>query len=137
VAIKRVARSKVVRYALEALIRFPQTVSEPLIKVVLRKVWRRETGSIRPTAEAVKSFSESTSRNCQERFLGNLVLKGLIDNRRGSRTFCRAPGAYPIHRDALTLIEDLEDDLDKYSEAVHQLYALVWEAWERPEKELV
>lgn len=81
------ARSKVARYALEALIRFPQTVSEPLIKVVLRKVWRRETGSIRPTADAVKRFWENTNRNCEERLSVNLVLKGLIDKPRESRTF--------------------------------------------------
>ncbi len=85
----------------------------------------------------MKRFSENTNRNCQERFLGNLVLKGLIDNPRESRTFFRAPGVYPAHRDALTLIEDLEDDLDEYSEAVRQLYAPVWEAWEKRNKELV
>lgn len=80
-------------------------------------------------------FKEIRSRQPFDR---NLFLPcPLIDNPWESRTFFRAPGVYPTHRDAVTLIEDLEDDLDRYSEQVHQIYAPVWEAWEKAKKEFV
>lgn len=95
-ALKKTVRRRAARYALEALVRFPQTVSEPLIKAVLQKVWRRETASIRPMVEAVKRFSENTNKNCQERFLENLVLRGLIDNQK-IRDEVRRQGLPPLH----------------------------------------
>jgi hypothetical protein len=53
----------------------------------------------------------------------------LIDSPWESRTFLRIPGVYPTHPQASTLIEDLKDDLDKYSQEVHRIYTPVWEEW--------
>ncbi len=55
----------------------------------------------------------------------------LIDNPWESRTFLKTPGVYPTHPQALTLIEDLKDDLDKYAQEVHHIYGPVWEEWEK------
>jgi len=86
----------------------------------------------------IKNSSLTEALNCElfreirsrQPFDKNLFLPcPLIDNPRESRTFFRTPGVYPTHRDALTLIEDLEDDLNKYSNEVHRIYAPVWEEW--------
>jgi MoaA/NifB/PqqE/SkfB family radical SAM enzyme len=51
----------------------------------------------------------------------------LIDNPWEARAFLRTPGVYPTHPGALTLIEDLKDDLDRYSQELHRIYAPIWE----------
>jgi hypothetical protein len=80
--IKRKLRRKLVRYAFAALVKFPQRVSEPLIRRVLEKVWRRKTTGIRQMLASVKRFSEISNNNCQEKLLENLVFEGLIENQR-------------------------------------------------------
>ena len=158
--IKEVLRRKVARYALEALVRFPQTVDEPLIQLVLEKIWRKKTPSIRQMVASMKRLSENTNKNCQERLLENLVLEGLIENQK-IRDEGKRQGLSPLHtilisptmrcnlncsgcysknyqkKDDLPLIEDLKDDLDKYSQEVHRIYTPVWEAWEKQKREFV
>jgi len=74
-------------------------------------------------------FKEIRSR---QPFNKNLFLPcPLIDNPWESRTFLKTPGVYPTHPRAVTLIEDLKDDLDKYSQEVHRIYNPVWEEWEK------
>jgi len=78
-------------------------------------------------------FKEIRSR---QPFNENLFLPcPLSDHPRESRAFVRIPGVYPTHPHALTLIEDLKDDLDKYSQEVHRVYAPVWEEWVKRKKE--
>jgi len=74
-------------------------------------------------------FKEIRSR---QPFNKNLFLPcPLIDNPWESRTFLKTPGVYPTHPQAVTLIEDLKDDLDKYSQEIHRIYGPVWEGWEK------
>lgn len=74
-------------------------------------------------------FKEIRSR---QPFNENLFLPcPLIDNPWESRIFIKTPGVYPTHPQALTLIEDLKDDLDKYAQEVHHIYGPVWEEWEK------
>jgi len=74
-------------------------------------------------------FKEIRSR---QPFDKNLFLPcPLIDNPRESRTLFGIPGVYPTHPQAVTLIEDLKDDLDKYSQDVHRIYDPVWEEWKK------
>jgi len=84
----------------------------------------------------IKNTSLKEALNCQffkeirkrQPFDKNLYLPcPLIDNPWDSRIFLKTPGVYPTHPGAETLIEDLKDDLDKYSQGVHQVYKKVWE----------
>jgi len=88
----------------------------------------------------IKNFSLKEALNCElfkeirsrQPFNKNLFLPcPLIDNPWESRTFLKTPGVYPTHPQAVTLIEDLKDDLDKYSQGVHLIYGPVWEEWEK------
>jgi len=92
----------------------------------------------------IKNCSLKEALNCElfkeirsrQPFDKNLFLPcPLIDNPRESRTFFKTPGVYPTHPHALTLIEDLKGDLDKYSQEVHRVYAPVWEEWVKRKKE--
>lgn len=77
-------------------------------------------------------FKEIRSR---QPFDKNLFLPcPLIDNPRESRSFLRIPGVYPTHPQALTLLEDLKDDLDRYSQEVHRLYDPIWDEWQNRTK---
>lgn len=51
----------------------------------------------------------------------------LIDYPKVIRELCRICKIHPTHPGAQTLIEDLKDDLDKYSLEVHRIYDKVWE----------
>ena len=86
----------------------------------------------------IKNCSLKEALNCElfkeirsrQPFDKNLFLPcPLIDSPWESRTFLRIPGVYPTHPQASTLIEDLKDDLDKYSQDVHCIYTPVWEEW--------
>jgi MoaA/NifB/PqqE/SkfB family radical SAM enzyme len=88
----------------------------------------------------IKNCSLKEALNCElfkeirsrQPFNKNLFLPcPLIDNPWESRTFLKTPGVYPTHPQAVTLIEDLKDDLDKYSQEVHRIYDPVWEEWEK------
>ena len=86
----------------------------------------------------IKNCSLKEALNCElfkeirsrQPFDKNLFLPcPLIDTPWESRTFLKIPGVYPTHPQAPTLIEDLKDDLDKYSQEVHRIYTPVWEEW--------
>jgi MoaA/NifB/PqqE/SkfB family radical SAM enzyme len=88
----------------------------------------------------IKNCSLKEALNCElfkeirshQPFDKNLFLPcPLIDNPRASRTFLKNPGVYPTHPRSLTLIEDLNGDLDRYADEIHQLYSPVWEEWEK------
>lgn len=88
----------------------------------------------------IKNSSLKEALNCElfkeirsrQPFDKNLFLPcPLIDNPRESRTLFKISGVYPTHPQAVTLIEDLKDDLDKYSQDVHRIYGPVWEEWEK------
>jgi MoaA/NifB/PqqE/SkfB family radical SAM enzyme len=82
-----------------------------------------------------KLFKEIRSR---QPFDKNLFLPcPLIDNPRESRTLFKISGVYPTHPHAVTLIEDLKDDLDKYSQDVHRIYGPVWEEWTRKKQNIL
>jgi MoaA/NifB/PqqE/SkfB family radical SAM enzyme len=51
----------------------------------------------------------------------------LIDHPEVIRELHQTCKPYPTHPGATTLIEDLKDDLDKYSSKVHQIYDKIWE----------
>ena len=80
--IKKILRGKIARYAIKALVKFPQTVSEPLIKVVLEKIWRQKITNVHQMLASVKRLSDTTSKNCQEKLFENLAFKGLIENQK-------------------------------------------------------
>jgi len=80
--IKKKLRGKIARYAIKALVKFPQTVSEPLIKVVLEKIWRQKITNVHQMLASVKRFSDTTSKNCQEKLFENITFKGLIENQK-------------------------------------------------------
>lgn len=94
----------------------------------------------------IKDHSLKEALNCQlfkeirsrQPFNRNLFLPcPLIDNPWESRSFLRMPGVYPTHPQALTLLEDLKDELDKYSQDVHRLYGPLWEEWQNSKKNRV
>jgi len=60
----------------------------------------------------------------------------LIDHPKVSRELCQICKLRPTHPGAQTLIEDLKDDLDKYSLKVHQIYDKVWEEEYKKKKTL-
>lgn len=80
--IKKKLRGKIARYAIKALVKFPQTVSEPLIKVVLEKIWRKKITNVHQMLASVKRLSDTTSKNCQEKLFENLAFMGLIENQK-------------------------------------------------------
>jgi MoaA/NifB/PqqE/SkfB family radical SAM enzyme len=80
--IKIKLKGKIARYAIKALVKFPQTVSEPLIKVVLEKIWRQKILNFHQMLASVKRFSDTTSKNCQEKLFENLAFRGLIENQK-------------------------------------------------------
>lgn len=81
--IKKKLRGKIARYAIKALVKFAQTVSEPLIKVVvLEKIWRQKITNVHQMLASVKRLSDATSKNCQEKLFENLACKGLIENQK-------------------------------------------------------
>jgi len=51
----------------------------------------------------------------------------LIDHPKVSRELYQICQPYPTHPGARTLIEELKNDLDKYSLGVHQIYDKIWE----------
>jgi MoaA/NifB/PqqE/SkfB family radical SAM enzyme len=51
----------------------------------------------------------------------------LIDHPEVSREVCQNCQVYPTHPNALTLMEDLDKDLDKYSKEAKKLFDKVWE----------
>ena len=81
--IKKKLRGKIARYAIKALVKFAQTVSEPLTKVVvLEKIWRQKITHVHQMLASVKRLSDTTSKNCQEKLFENLAFKGLIENQK-------------------------------------------------------
>ncbi len=80
--IKKKLRGKIAGYAIKALVKFPQTVSEPLIKVVLEKIWRQKITNVHQMLASVKRLSDTTSKNCQEKLFENLAFRGLIENQK-------------------------------------------------------
>jgi MoaA/NifB/PqqE/SkfB family radical SAM enzyme len=77
--------------------------------------------------EAMKCpfFKEIRAR---QPFTPNLLMPCmLIDHPKVIRELCQACHPRPTHPGATTLIEDLKDDLDKYSLKVHQIYDKIWE----------
>ena len=84
----------------------------------------------------IKNTTLKEALNCQlfkeirkrQPFNRNLYLPcPLIDNPWASRIFLKTPGVYPTHPGAETLIEDLKDKIDKYSQGVHWVYKRIWE----------
>lgn len=84
----------------------------------------------------IKKTTLKEAINCQffkeirarQPFNRNLYLPcPLIDNPWASRIFLKTAGIYPTHPGAETLIKDLKNDLDKYSQGVHQIYKKIWE----------
>jgi len=76
----------------------------------------------------IKNTTLKEAINCQffkeirkrQPFCQNLYLPcPLIDNPWASRIFLKTPGVYPTHPGAKTLIEDLIEDIDRYSQGVH------------------
>jgi MoaA/NifB/PqqE/SkfB family radical SAM enzyme len=51
----------------------------------------------------------------------------LIDHPNVSRQLCQECKVYPTHPGALALFKDLKDDLNKYSQEVHQLFDNIWQ----------
>ena len=51
----------------------------------------------------------------------------LIDNPKVSRELYQTCKIYPTHPGAPTLVNELKDDLDKYSSEVHRIFDKVWE----------
>jgi MoaA/NifB/PqqE/SkfB family radical SAM enzyme len=94
--IKKKLRGKIARYAIKALVKFPQTVSEPLIKVVLEKIWRQKITNVHQMLASVKRLSDTTSKNCQEKLFENLAFKGLIENQK-IRDESARHGLPPLH----------------------------------------
>ena len=51
----------------------------------------------------------------------------LIDNPEVSRELCKICKLKPTHPGAMTLMEDLKDDINEYSDEVHEIYDQVWD----------
>ena len=80
--IKKKVKRKAARYVLGALIKSPQAISEPFVKVIIGRIWRQKITNISPMLAVVKKLSEITNTNCQEKLLENLAFKGLIANQK-------------------------------------------------------
>lgn len=80
--IKEKLRIKAVRYILQILSKLPQKVSEALVRVIMEKIWRQKIANLSQILASVKRFSQNTNKNCQEKILGNLAFRGLIENQK-------------------------------------------------------
>jgi len=80
-----------------------------------------------PLKEALKCqfFKEIRKR---QPYSPNLLMPCmLIDHPYVIRELCEVCKVYPTHPGAQTLIDDLKEPLDQYSQKVHQIYDKVWE----------
>jgi len=84
----------------------------------------------------IKNTSLKEAMNCpffkeirkRQPYSSNLLMPCmLIDHPKVIRELCQTYKPHPTHPESQTLSEDLKDDLDKYSQKVHQIYDKVWE----------
>jgi len=84
----------------------------------------------------IKNMSLKEAINChffreirkRQPFDENLLMPCmLIDHPYVIRELCQKCKVHPTHPGATTLLNELKDDLDKYSQGVHQIYDKIWE----------
>ncbi len=94
----------------------------------------------------IKNTTLKEALNCQlfkeirarQPFNKNLYLPcPLIDNPWAIRNIYKICHPYPTHPGAQTLFEDINEEIDKYSQGVHQVYKKVWQEWEEENEEKI